>query len=301
MSEQLIIGVGVATLDIINRVTNYPAEDAEMRAIGQRLSRGGNVTNSLAVLSQFGHSCAWVGTCADDHAATFIMDELRQNGIATNQVIHHPGTVSPTSFITVSQSTGSRTIVHYRTLPELTADEFAQVSLDQCAWIHFEGRQPDQTAKMIARVQHDYPQLPISIEIEKVRPGIEQLLLPVQALLFSRAFIIATGAHDPRQFLMRQQRISHAELCIAAWGADGAYAVGTDHHPQFVPAYRPAVVVETLAAGDVFNAVIIDGLLKQLPLGQLLTRAVQVAGYRCGREGLDGLIKSATLAGVLND
>ncbi|MBB1125388.1 PfkB family carbohydrate kinase [Thiospirillum jenense] len=296
---QLIIGVGVATLDIVNRVTNYPAEDAEMRAIGQRLSRGGNVTNSLTVLSQFGHQCAWLGTCADDHAAMFIMNELRQNGIVTDQVIHHPGTTSPTSFITVSQLTGSRTIVHYRTLPELTADEFAQVSLDNCRWIHFEGRQPDHTAKMIARVQHDYPHLPISIEIEKNRPGIEGLLLPVQALLFSRAFIIATGAHDPRQFLIRQQSISHAALCIAAWGADGAYAVTNDHIPQFVPAYRPPMLIETLAAGDVFNAAIIDGLLKQLPLVQVLTRAVHLSGYHCGREGLDGLIKSAAAAGIL--
>jgi hypothetical protein len=47
-----ILGIGIAALDIINTVDGYPNEDAEVRAINQRVCRGGNATNTLVVLSQ---------------------------------------------------------------------------------------------------------------------------------------------------------------------------------------------------------------------------------------------------------
>ena len=47
-----ILGVGIATLDIINRVEHYPGADDEVRALSQVQVRGGNVTNTLVVLAQ---------------------------------------------------------------------------------------------------------------------------------------------------------------------------------------------------------------------------------------------------------
>jgi ketohexokinase len=49
--------VGIATLDIINVVDTYPAENSEVRALSQQKVRGGNATNSLVVLSQLGYQC----------------------------------------------------------------------------------------------------------------------------------------------------------------------------------------------------------------------------------------------------
>ena len=46
-----ILAVGIATIDIINRVNGYPHEDDEIRAISQSIRRGGNATNTLVVLS----------------------------------------------------------------------------------------------------------------------------------------------------------------------------------------------------------------------------------------------------------
>ena len=48
-----ILGIGIATLDIINEVDGYPVEDSEQRALAQRQRTGGNVTNTLTVLRQF--------------------------------------------------------------------------------------------------------------------------------------------------------------------------------------------------------------------------------------------------------
>src|SRR3569832_2418368 len=71
-----ILGIGIATLDIINHVEGYPAEDSEVRALAQRISRGGNCTNTLVVLSQLGHRCGWGGVLAEESDAARITADL---------------------------------------------------------------------------------------------------------------------------------------------------------------------------------------------------------------------------------
>ncbi|MDH3887852.1 MAG: PfkB family carbohydrate kinase, partial [Gammaproteobacteria bacterium] len=51
----------------------------------------------------------------------------------------------------------------------------------------------------------------------------------------------------------------------------------------------PSRVVDTLGAGDTFNAGIINGYLKALGIDESLARACQLAGNKCGQDGLHGL------------
>jgi hypothetical protein len=46
------------------------------------------------------------------------------------------------------------------------------------------------------------------------------------------------------------------------------------------------------------NAAVIDGLLRGLDLQLLLERANRLAGHKCGRQGLDGLVGSARDQGL---
>jgi len=303
----LILGVGIATVDIVNLVAAYPAEDAEVRALVQRSVRGGNVANTLAVLRQLGRPCAWLGTIADDAGAALIRDDLRGRGVALEHAVTVPGAGTPTSHIALSRATGSRTIIHHRDLRELTAADFDAVPLDALAWLHFEGRNPPETARMIERVRRERPELPVSVEIEKPRDGLEVLLRGAGGgpgvLIFSRAYAAASARTDagppaPAAFLRRREQDCDADLLLLPWGADGAYGLARGGEPVHVPAHAPARVVDTLAAGDVFNALVIDGLLRGLALPALLARANRVAGFKCGRDGLDGLIDEIVSAGI---
>jgi ketohexokinase len=300
-----VLGVGVATLDIVNEVAAYPTEDAEVRALAQRRVRGGNVANSLVVLSQLGHACAWVGTLGDDPASDLILADLTRYGIDTRLAVRYPGRYTPTSYVALSRDTGTRTIVHHRDLPELTAADLA-AGLDagsgwfarSCVWVHFEGRSAHETAAMLRLVRARLPGVRISLEFEKVRAGGEDLLECPDLLLFSRAYALALGATDPAAFLIDQGLSHGAHDCALAWGDQGAYAwtrgIGCEH----VPSHRPGRVVDTLGAGDVFNAGVIDGLLRGLALPAALGWANRLAGHKCGRQGLDGLVESVVRAGL---
>ena len=287
-----ILGVGIATLDIIHQVERYPAEDDEVRALSQRRLRGGNCANTLAVLSELGHPCRWIGTLADDSGAAFIRQDLSARGIDLSAAKTIPNSATPTSYITLSRATGSRTIVHHRDLPELTAADFARADLSTVDWVHFEGRNPGETARMISRVATERPDLPISVEIEKPRPGIEALFrLPETTnslLIVARAFAEQQGAHDPKAFLQRFADQSNASLLLLPWGAVGAYALTSKRELLFAPAQPPTEIIDTIAAGDVFNAAAIAALLDHQPIDQVLQTANALAGHSCGQLGIDG-------------
>ncbi|WP_247869880.1 PfkB family carbohydrate kinase [Methylophaga sp. SB9B] len=78
-----ILATGIATLDIINEVASFPAEDDEVRAITQRISRGGNASNTLCVLSQLGHQSFLAATLIDEADVQLIEADLNHYQINT--------------------------------------------------------------------------------------------------------------------------------------------------------------------------------------------------------------------------
>jgi ketohexokinase len=297
--QKRILGVGIATLDIINEVDSYPAEDDEVRALAQHRRRGGNATNTLTLLSQLGHHCTWAGTLAGDAGGTEILRDLERSGIATHACVRHEQGRTPTSCIVLSRETGSRAIVHYRDLPELTAAELARLRLWDLDWIHFEGRNPPETAAMLRDCASRCPGIPVSLEVEKPREGIDALFAGPSLLIFSRAYANSLGYADPRRFLADQWGRTRAEVLVLPWGRDGAYAQERGAAVIFAAPYNPVKIVDTLGAGDVFNAALIDGLLAGLGLKATLERANRLAGHKCAIAGFDGVVSGARSAGLL--
>jgi ketohexokinase len=294
-----ILGVGVATLDIVNETGTYPGEDTEVRALRQTRRRGGNVTNSLVVLSQMGHACSWLGTLGDDPQGAAVLSDLDLNGVDRSHCVRINGGMTPTSCVLLSRANGSRTIVHYRDLPELTASQFRAIDPRGYDWVHFEGRESAETSAMFRDLLRRAPGCRFSVEVEKPRPGVADLLIGPQMVLFSRAYALSLGYTDPRRFLVEQWMRTTASLLVLPWGAHGAYGQVRGKTPFFVPPYTRPEVRDTLGAGDVYNAAVIDGVLAGLDPPVALDRASRLAGHKCGRDGLAGLVESARSAGLL--
>jgi ketohexokinase len=282
-----ILGIGIATVDVINSVDEYPPEDAEVRASAQRIVRGGNVTNTLVVLAQQGHACAWGGVLAHEPDAKRIVQDLHAYGVDTTPVHYLEQGKVPVSYITHSLRNGTRTIVHYRDLPEYGDERFSAVDLTPYHWIHFEGRNVDQTERMLRRARGSGAV--VSVEIEKPRAGIEGLARYADVVLLSRAYALAVDHHDGPAAL-RAMRASAPEAdLVCAWGEVGAFALDRHGNEYHAEAWRPEAVVDTLGAGDTFNAGVIDARLRGLDWRDTLQAATRLAGRKCGQVGLDGL------------
>ena len=285
-----ILAVGNATLDVINIVDDYPHEDQEVRATSQQFRRGGNACNTLAVLSQLGHQCGWAGTLADEPDAAMILADLDEHHIdysAVRTAVH--GKV-PTSYVSLSRLSGSRTIVHYRDLPEYRFADFSRIDLSTLDWLHFEGRTVEELKQMMERARDEQPNLPISLEIEKPRDGIEALFDLADLLLFSKEYALHHGHHDAEHFLMNIAAQKREVSASCTWGDKGAWAIDYAGRLFHAPAFPPPLVVDTLGAGDTFNARMIDQLLRGHPVELAIIEASRLAGKKCGRYGMDKLL-----------
>lgn len=289
-----ILIVGNATLDIVNSADSYPHEDQEVRATEQQISRGGNAANTAVVLSQLGHQCSWAGTLADEPDGGLIRDDLLKHHILLDHVHTIADGKVPTSYIVLNRDNGSRTIVHYRDLPEYPAETFAAINLNEFDWLHFEGRNVAAVKTMLERSKTAAPQLPISIEVEKKRPGMDELMPFADLLLFSHDYAERQGTKDGETFLRQIAATGINAMLTCTWGENGAFARNRDGQTYQTPAYRPEQVIDTLGAGDVFNAGLIAQLVRGETLESSLQRATRLAGLKCGIRGLQ-LAKANTL------
>ncbi len=283
-----ILAVGIATLDIINEVERYPHEDQEVRALTQQVRRGGNATNTLVVLSQLGHRCSWAGVLVDEPDGRRVRAELDRYAIDCAPCRMLGEGKMPTSYITLSRQSGSRSIVHFRNLPEYAFEDFARVELAGFDWVHFEARNAAETRRMLERIRREHPGLPCSLEVEKPRDGLAALLPLPDVIIYSRAFARQRGFADPHAFLDWAQAQAPRARLFLGWGEHGAYA-SSGEGVRHQGAYSPARIVDTLGAGDVLNAGIIDGLVRGLSSAETLSRATRLAGHKCARHGLDAL------------
>jgi len=284
-----ILAVGIATLDIINTTDGFPQEDDEVRASHQEIRRGGNATNTLVVLSQLGHQCQWLGCLADDMSAKIITSDLDHYKIKHSSCEIHHHSVTPTSYITLNNKNGSRTIVHYRDLPEMSAATFKRVNPDDFDWIHFEGRNVSETKAMLSDLNKSYRTFPVSIEIEKNRDELQDLFTDADIYFFSKAFAVLQGYSDAESFLRYYRKKIPSALLVCTWGSEGAYGLGEDQL-HFSKAPKIPAIVDTVGAGDTFIAGFIHASLEKHNLQARLEYACEVAAKKCSITGFKNLI-----------
>ena len=284
-----VLGIGNATVDLVHSLAAYPAENDEVRCTARTRRRGGNAANSLVVLAQSGHSCDWAGVLTGDADGRFVRSDLAAAGVGTTYCRIEPGGTMPVSMVILSAATGSRTIVHYRDLPEFDAADFAAIPLQDFDWLHFEGRSPAALDTMLERVRAQCPAMPVSLEVEKPREGIESLFDRVDVLLFSMVYARHQGHEDPAELLRSvANRRPGADLFCAA-GAAGAAGMDRTGVEYRQPALVTGPVVDTLGAGDVFNAGVINGYLHGHGMAGILRGACELAGRKCLQTGFVGL------------
>ena len=285
-----ILLTGIATLDIINHVDNYPTENDEIRASKQTLKRGGNAANSAEVLAQLGHNASLNCTLAHDESGQFILKDLARKGIQVLADTPSNAHFTPTSYITLNTANGSRSIIHHRDLPELCLQHFDQIKLDAFNWFHFEARNIAQTFLMMSKAAHCNKT--ISLEVEKARldGDIHDLLPLADVIMLSKPFALSQGFISAADSLESFSTQFPDKIFSCTWGSEGAWIIKNTvlHHS---PACAPKKIIDTIGAGDTFNAALIDALINKHSIDKSVYIANKLAGLKCSQFGFENLVK----------
>lgn len=137
------------------RAPHYPGEDEKLRASRISRRRGGNCPNTLEVLGQL----LQYRPSSAESSLNLITTLPSKTSLASQQIQSSLGDIvrldsciyrerfrePASSYIIMSQATGSRTIVNYNELPEMTCIEFATAieplrTVTDRPWFHFEVR-----------------------------------------------------------------------------------------------------------------------------------------------------------------
>ena len=270
MTSRAVV-LGDANVDMVIRLPDRMSGQVDLTGSEPQLYGGGSAANVAVALARLGTPVTFVGSVGDDGFGRWVADDLAREGVDTRGLITIHDAFTP-MVIALIQPGGERMVVVWP--PDRGADlrlrpeDVDPVWMADAAWLHTTGmclraspvREAALHGMALARQAGATVSLDLNLRVElwgldgETRQTLERAIDLSDVVLGSGPEEITpmAGVDDVQaaaQVLSDGQR-----LVVARLGADGALAAGPlPGGTCYVPAF-PIPVVDTLGAGDAFDA-----------------------------------------------
>jgi len=131
--------------------------------------------------------------------------------------------------------------------------------------------------------------------VEKVNRNFEDFIPFADIVFISKDVALSHGLSNKESAVEYfKTLVKDGAGVVVAWGEKGASCYHPDSGIISSPSYPPSGgVVDSLGAGDTFNAAVIGGLASGLGLAESVDLGCQVAGEKVGFRGFAGLTGKA--------
>ncbi|HEY2845952.1 MAG TPA: PfkB family carbohydrate kinase, partial [Bryobacteraceae bacterium] len=289
-----LLGVGLNATDTLLLVAKFPEQGGKVPFEQEIMSPGGQVASALATCGKLGLRTKYIGAVGDDERGRIQMDSLRDTGMNLDDVEIRAGCPNQSAYIVIDRSSGERTIFWHR--PDCLSVDPAKITPEKIAsarMLHIDGHDTAAVARA-ARIARDQG-IPVSVDVDNVYPGFDQVLGSVDYLVGSAEFPARwTGERDPFRALERIHKEYRMRVAAMTLGRHGALALEAG---KFV--YSPGFVmncVDTTGAGDVFHGAFCYSVLKGSTVRDALEFSNAMAALNCTRLGARGGIATAAEA-----
>eukprot|EP00890_Picochlorum_soloecismus_P000195 jgi/Picsp_1/1176/NSC_04657-R1_-type carbohydrate kinase len=220
-----VVGMGSAGMDYLAEVSSFPKPDQKMRTENFELQGGGNCGNALTAVARLGLKPVIVSKIGSDSVGDAIVSEFEEDGVNTKYLLRSESGKSPFTYIIVDRETNTRTCIHTPGEPfredEMTAGLVKDI-LDQASVVYFDGRLAEAAA-ILAKGARERG-IPVLVEAERLRPGLDVLL--------EYADFVVTSAYFPRDFtgktnideamISMSMQLPHVKWIATTLGSKGA-------------------------------------------------------------------------------
>ena len=289
-----VLGFGESSVDFVYVVEALPRPGvAKVRIQSHYSGCGGQVATTMAACAALGLSAGYVGPIGADEHGQRIRAELNARAVDTSRLLVRTAE-SRHAVILVEGATGERLVLWARD-PRLDLDPDAlDAGLVAGARLVHVDAADERASIALARAAREAGAI-VTCDIDAVTARTGELLAQVTVPILAEEVPQRLTGLSETPAALAALRSLHAGLLCVTLGARGAAALDGGRFVQ-VPAV-PVTAVDTTAAGDIFRAGVIYGLLHRWPTERLLTFANAAAAVSCTRPG--AMSSVPTLAEVM--
>jgi sugar/nucleoside kinase (ribokinase family) len=289
-----IVGVGLATLDVLLRLKDMPTWEHGARLSGFRFDGGGLVGTAMVAAAKLGARVGFVGTAGTDEAADLKLRSMVDCGVDLSHLMRREGPEDQVVVVHVHADTGERMFSGMDTWSrqQLRPEELDRSYITSAEYLHLDGfhhQAAMQAAKWMKEagktVVMDGSQTdgPVHEPLRKLVPYVDVL---ITGSGFAKGLTGKSDIWEAGEAILKMG----PRIFVETVGENGSYTV-TAQERFHTPAFK-VKVVDTTGAGDVFHGAYIVGLLHGWNARSVALFSTAVSAIKCtrlgGRAGIPG-------------
>ncbi len=290
-----VVGLGLATLDVLIRLDEMPAWGRNSRIQGFRFDGGGLVGTAMVAAARLGARVGFCGTAGTDESAEIKLRSMVESGIDLSHLCRRPGPEDQVVIVYVHADTGERQFSGMQPGPNtpLRVQELDRDYITSADYLHIDGFHHEaslQAAKWMREagktvvMDGSKTNGPVS---DRHRKLIEYVDVLITGSGYARGLTGIADIWDAGKAIMELG----PRIFVETVGEAGSYTI-TREEQFHTPAF-PVDVVDTTGAGDVFHGAYIVGMLHGWDLRQIAQFSTAVSAIKCtqlgGRAGIPDL------------
>jgi sulfofructose kinase len=287
-----VVGLGMATLDVLLRLKDMPTWDRGARLSDFGFDGGGPVGTAIVAAAKLGVLAGFIGTAGDDTAAELKLRSFVIAGVDLSRVVRREAPEDQIIIVHVQEGSGERVFsgVSRPTDAKLLPRELDRAYITSADYLHLDGWHAEAALQAAKWMQEAGKTVVLdgSKTTGPVRGSRRELVEHVDVLISGSGFVQGVTGLDDRWAALEAVLELGPRIAVQTEGELGSYTVSRTPHlgvDRFhMPAF-PCDVLDTTGAGDVFHGAFIVGMIHDWPLRDIVRFATAVSAIKCTRLG----------------
>ena len=279
------VGFGTNAVDFLVIVPEYPEFNSKIELTDYAQLAGGEVATTMVGLQRLGLKTSYVGRFGDDQAGDFGLQSLRDEGVDVRFAEQARDAKSQIAFIIIDERNGERTVIWKRDKRLSYKKEDAPLEAAALGKVlHFTPHDTEACIKLAEKAKR--VNTIVSIDIDNVFEGIEELLPNVDILLASEAFPEKLlGIKNHKNALHELKSRFGCAIAGITLGEAGSLILCENEFIRTEGFEVPGGCKDTTGAGDSFRTGFLYGLLSGATVEESARLANGVAALKCRAVG----------------